>query len=254
MIQRSLISFQKRLLADKVIMSDCGEEEDDALVVRALDINEADLGDYDSKELPVNGHQYLHRVMKEAKSMPVIVVADVNRKRFESKQNVYVHPIEVFDVPEKYLPTKYWQNQQERDFGIIRKTVLKMRNRRQSTTSFKIPDVMESNDDWFDFIWKTDVKEPVLQLMLALNQPSLERLLHLFDRWLNEDKKIHLDSNACLWLYSIFACLEIPLLPSTFAVLRNIAQLASKERARMGDSAASGQETNIIYFDFDEKK
>uniref|UniRef100_A0A0A9WBZ2 Gem-associated protein 2 n=2 Tax=Lygus hesperus TaxID=30085 RepID=A0A0A9WBZ2_LYGHE len=228
-------------------MSDCGEEEDDVLLDTAWAINDADLGNYDAQDLPTNGHQYLHRVMKEAESLPVIVVADVNRKRFESKQNVYVAQLEVFDIPEKYLPTRDWQNQQEQDFEKTRRTLSKMRCRRGAVPDFKIPDVIDPNDEWFDFIWKTDIKEPVLHLMLAFNQPSLDRLLHLFKRWLEEDK-IHLDSNVCLWLYSIFACLEIPLLPSTFSALRSLAQLAIKQRARMVQNEESLDEKEIAHF------
>ncbi|BET02385.1 Survival motor neuron (SMN) interacting protein 1 (SIP1) [Nesidiocoris tenuis] len=226
-------------------MTDDGDG-DDVLLDTAFGVNKDDVGDYKSDEVPVNGHQYLHKVMKEAEKLPMVVVADVNRTLFDSKQTFYVPEEKRYDVSRNFLPSKVWQEAQMQDFERLRQQVEKMRSRLPELNTYEVLDVDDSDEDWYNFVWDSEQKEPVLQLMLAFKQVSLDRLLNLFVTWV-EDQTVELDRRTSLWIYSVLACLDIPLSPSTFSAIRSLAQMAGKQRALTVQSKENLSEQDVSH-------
>ncbi|RZF46759.1 hypothetical protein LSTR_LSTR002622 [Laodelphax striatellus] len=223
-----------------------------------------------SNSPPMDGIEYLRRVQYESRSYPVVCVAPPD-KQFRSIRiddcagPSYLPPNQkVASCDKSFLPTIDWQNQQVADFSDVRHIIAIRREceKEEGRCIYdgKVLPEKYSEEAWFkicvrdpnapeptpsDGIKQKTYLEPSVSVLLELSQDFLSSLLEFFVEWITKKKT----SVLCLgkWIYSILACLEIPLLPEMCASLRELSRLAAVERAQLQvDKNNNAKKLNLI--------
>lgn len=147
------------------------------------------------------------------------------------------------------LPTIEWKNIQSVNFIRTRSKVMILRQHldNYSYDSTLEPPLITDDLAWLKFCQEN---QPLLSLILRLNQRSLEQLLTMLSDWLKGESidentsslpevAVSSSSNsaavtvldlACSdqwlgdWLYAVLACLHLPLEPDVHSTLRDIAR------------------------------
>ena len=68
--------------------------------------------------------------------------------------------------------------------------------------------------------------EPLLTMLLSMSEPLLARMLEYQEDWLDDELK----PNQGKWIYSLLACLDLPLTAETCSTIREIAKKCVKIR------------------------
>lgn len=206
-------------------------DEQDSLSSKALGIFE-DISGYDPKDSPSNGFEYLYQVICENSRIPKTTVATLDPSIYKKNQTVYVKECELVSVSQDLIPTQEWQRKQIQNFSGLRKDISELKKRwhkKKPLSEPVLPNDPENENSWLDFCCGS---EPLLQTLFSIQQSGLDNLINYFSLWL-EEGMIDFSHRTTIWLFSIFACLEEPLIPSTCANLRNIIRSAKEKRATL---------------------
>ncbi|XP_014677054.1 PREDICTED: gem-associated protein 2-like isoform X2 [Priapulus caudatus] len=208
--------------------------------------------DVTNDKLPTTGLEYLRRVRKEASTCPDIVVADLDVSPFHCKQTVKVISTNGCQpAPMGYAPSLRWQQVQVAEFSHLRQKLLQFRISKDKGKITKrreeLPDAADEFG-WYqlcfghnqlhlagfkDIDMETSLRQPtnpLLSVMLALDQPTVDELLYNHINWFRESGFSHPQGQ---WLYALLACLEKPLNPESCHSLRILARLCSSLRATL---------------------
>jgi survival of motor neuron protein-interacting protein 1 len=212
------------------VMSGNGEFSELAFVVGELS------EDFDPMIPPATGEEYIQRVVLEASKCENVLVASVDESRLrEQTVNIDVST----KVPPLVTPSIEWQQCQVADFSSVRQNLARCR----SSSIFKPSRSLPGRRDeagWYFLCFGNDNEPvergassggvlPLLSILLSMNQPLIHQVLEYHVEWL--ETKSDLSMQQGRWLYSLLACLELPLLPETCSLLRTLARECSRLRA-----------------------
>ncbi|KAJ4450143.1 hypothetical protein ANN_01550 [Periplaneta americana] len=213
-------------------MSANGEHLEPALYVG--EINE----DFDPMVPPATGEEYIQRVVLEASKCDDIIVANVDRSRFK-EQTVNVN-LSVTEPP-LISPSIEWQQCQVADFSAVRQNLARQKALGIIKPSISLP-ARTDEAGWYLLCFGNDTEPvengsssggvpPLVSILLSMNQPLIEQVLEYHVEWLEAKSKFSVQQGR--WLYSLLACLELPLLPETCSLLRTLARECSRLRTSL---------------------
>lgn len=203
-------------------------------------------------EVFLTGEEYLHHVIYERKHCKEWVTVDIDRTKFESKRTVLVEEVtqhvvknamrtknllQEEPVPkahESLLPSKDWQQQQIKDFLLLRKYVAE-----KAQAEPQVNLIHESH--WED---KLSNDKPTFSEIVDLKQSAKLRLLQFIYKKLcsiPEGYSIHY--NVAKWTYALLAALELPLSPINYHELRLFAKELARIRSHL--SADSNKDDSV---------
>lgn len=196
-------------------LSSSGDEED-------FDLNQ------------ITALRYLKSVRKERERIPEIVTTKIPAE-FETEE------ISADSQKEKVQhdtdPTKEWQQIQMERFESLQTRIVQMRS--DPALSEKIVqqlpiDPCNEDEEEENVIKYCETNEPLLSVLLAMNQGHLEQLIEILTNYLTENAEnpnfleaIQRSSDSswvCMWIFSTLACLATPLVPEVHNTLRLIAK------------------------------
>lgn len=228
----------------------------DDFLQKAFHIDE-DLTEINEKAIgfpPTSGKEYLRRVRKEAGSCPDIVVASLDVSTFHRNQTVKVlNSNGCQPAPQGYAASLHWQNAQVANFSELRQNLARLRADTAVAAKLRQRNDLPEEDDelgWHQFCFgnslplkqfslieadqqSQDALPPLLSIMLALDQPTVEQLLAFHISWFKETGFSHLQGQ---WLFALLACLEKPLTPEACHLIRTLARLCTNLRATLDDA------------------
>ncbi|KAK6632155.1 hypothetical protein RUM44_007185 [Polyplax serrata] len=195
---------------------------DEPLLTRAFDVREI-TSDFDPSIQPANGHEYLQHVMYEASKCPQVVVAKIDTRKLKSESNNQSSS-EFPLVKSELVPSIEWQRAQIAMFSDLRKKVQLCRK----SDKFKPVSLPKANEEekWQNICCGNSNEEPLLTLLLSMNEPLLARVLEYHGEWLDDG----LQPNQGKWLYALLACLDLPLTSVTCSAVRDVAKKCTKIR------------------------
>uniref|UniRef100_A0A1B6CSI4 Gem-associated protein 2 n=1 Tax=Clastoptera arizonana TaxID=38151 RepID=A0A1B6CSI4_9HEMI len=189
--------------------------------LRAFIIKPIESDKIDYSKIPTSAEEYLQRVNFEAKTQRLVVKSTPNIEKLrknhlknkEIKSNVY---------PQYILVRKDIQDSIISDFSQLRQIIDKhrlqfLRDEKFLLTREELPDDEEC---WLRYFFgkpklhDKDTKQEFSTLIYTLLQYLL--------KWL-ENGSIDIVQSAP-WVYSLLACIEIPLESNVFSVMRNLAR------------------------------
>ncbi|GFQ64574.1 gem-associated protein 2 [Trichonephila clavata] len=210
---------------------------------------------------PMTGVEYLYRVKLEKRKCPKVVVSNIDKTKYRSRQTVTVDDHNGFICARPgFEPNPDWQEEQLELFSNSKTTMFE--NRTNLKEKFPRRDVPKINkfkewclyclgSDKHRLICREDELEasvdtqtaeaskkprmddvcesnpPLLSVMLYMNQKRIAKLLSYHIDWLEELGFSHCQGE---WLYALLVGLEKPLDPDTCAMLRTLARLCSRLR------------------------
>ncbi|XP_022203062.1 gem-associated protein 2 [Nilaparvata lugens] len=171
--------------------------------------------------------------------------SNILKKVFSTYMPLTAEKVTVSD--KTFLPSLEWKNEQVANFSYLR-NALAIRREAEKTYGTNVKEVLPakySEEAWFKIcieepikpkkfqhhsgIGKHCYKKPSVPLLLSMSQDTLLSLLENFVMWIDEGHtSVQLSGK---WIYSIFVCLEVPLLPEVCSSLRELCKLAAKERS-----------------------
>lgn len=188
-----------------------------------------------------SGEEYIKQVIVEARQCDSVVVAEIDKAKLK-KPSVNVKPLAgCAEAPASLGPTLEWQECQIVDFYKIRLYIARIRGeiqtckRKWEPSPVQLPD-LDDQKGWIKFCCSTSETEnkallPTLDIVLALNQPTIENVLEYLVDFIEEQGIIQSDLGR--WIYVLLVALEVPLNPDMCSCLRSLARACSVIRANM---------------------
>ncbi|KAK9048522.1 hypothetical protein SSX86_032513 [Deinandra increscens subsp. villosa] len=210
--------------------------------------------DFDSGP-PQDGLEYLRRVRWEAKRIPKVKTAKVERKVLNKEQTVYMPNIpDIAACPEHLMPSKEWEDVFLADFSKLRLALSEVES--SPTLSDQIESIPLAQSimdnaiqENLDFC-QTDDGTIVIQESLDVNQtedkttisdwPSLRTIMEmeprarvtmLRKRITSMEQMSYLGRPDCAWLFALCAAIDTPLDADTSASLRCLLRKCATLRA-----------------------
>ncbi|GLH15963.1 Protein Gemin2 [Gryllus bimaculatus] len=206
----------------------------------------------DESKPPSTAEEYLQRVVLEAAGCEDVVVAEVDRTQFASKQTgVFQNIPGCAQAPSHLTPSLEWQQKQVSDFSMVRRKLAQMKSLPAPVSSVELPDE-DDEKGWLLFCLGSEVqishldKEmgnseteavegqlPLVSTIVSMNQPTVEQILDYHINWLQESTQLTTQQGR--WLYALLAALELPLTPEICFLLRTLARECSRLRALVAE-------------------
>jgi len=238
---------------------------DTELQVQALYIGDTNTAvDFDTNQAPASGLEYLLRVQREAKHCPMVVVADIDIKKFEKKQTLKVKSgTGCMPAPNGYAPSTEWQRQQTIEFANLRMALsrYKAKHAKRIKNSDSKPTLPKKDDviGWCRLCLGSHVqlqiaardnayaaedaptgtctgKPPLLSMLVIMCQSVVEQVLEYHLAWF---EAAGFSPEQGRWLYALLAVLEKPLSPEACFSVRQLARLCCNLRASLESSEDS---------------
>ncbi|KAJ0903588.1 hypothetical protein HanPSC8_Chr07g0271611 [Helianthus annuus] len=211
--------------------------------------------DFDSGP-PQDGLEYLRRVRWEAKRIPKVTIAKVEKKVINKEQTVYMPNIpDIAACPEHLMPSKEWEDVFLADFSKLRLALSEFESS-DSTFSDQIESIPLAQSiidntiqENLDFC-PTDDDTITVQENLDVNQtedktticdwPSLRTIMEteprarvamLRKRIISVEQMSYLGRPDCAWLFALCAAIDTPLDADTSASLRCLLRKCATLRA-----------------------
>ncbi|GFY50205.1 gem-associated protein 2 [Trichonephila inaurata madagascariensis] len=210
---------------------------------------------------PMTGVEYLQRVRLEKRKCPKVVVSNIDKTKFRSRQTVTVDEHNGFICARPgFEPNPQWKEEQLELFSSSKINMFE--NRTNLKEKFERRDVPKINkfEEWCLYCLGSDKyrlmygkneseasndtktasvskkprmedvcesNPPLLSVILYMNQKKITKLLSYHIDWLEELGFSHCQGE---WLYALLVGLEKPLDPDTCAMLRILSRSCSKLR------------------------
>ncbi|TNM95658.1 hypothetical protein fugu_016741 [Takifugu bimaculatus] len=212
-------------------------------------------GEFSLTGPPRNPQEYLRQVHLEASLCPDVVVAEIDPKKLKKKQTVNVSVAGCPAAPVGFSPSLSWQQQQVCNFSDMRQRITKNRIHWRNQTldeNVTMPKVTDE-DGWRRFCLGETVHletsschteaetgpgidynkvgfPPFLTIVSRLNQTTVLTVLEILIGWFEEHAFV---PQLGLWMYSLLACLEKPLLPEAHSSIRQLARRCAQLRSTL---------------------
>ncbi|XP_033223432.1 gem-associated protein 2 isoform X2 [Belonocnema kinseyi] len=185
-----------------------------------------------------SGEEYIKQVILEARKCESVVVAEINEARLKKPT---INLAGCTEAPASFAPSLEWQECQVADFSKTRLYIARIRDEIQtSKRKWKPPPVdfpnMEDQKGWINLCCGSPDTEykalpPTLDVILALNQPTIENVLEYLVNFIEEQGIIQFALGR--WIYVLLVALELPLNPDMCSCLRSLARACSVIRANV---------------------
>ncbi|KAI3688363.1 hypothetical protein L1987_82075 [Smallanthus sonchifolius] len=194
--------------------------------------------DFDSGP-PQDGLEYLRRVRWEAKRIPKVKIAKVERKVLNKEQTVYMPNIpDIAACPHHLMPSKEWEDVFLADFSKLRLALSEVESS-ASTFSEQIESIplaqsiidnaIQENLDVNQTEEKTVCDWPSLQTIIEMEPRA--RVTMLRKRITSIEQMSCLGRPDCAWLFALCAAIDTPLDGDTSASLRCLLRKCATLRA-----------------------
>ena len=189
---------------------DLDKLERDSLCKRALPTKSSV---NNQSSIPLDGFQYLAMVQKEAKSIPNVLVAELNVK----EENERMH--DARNIPLDFDPTckiskdwfdKFIQKFQKlkRNFNNYRKQDLILKNQ-----------LNHNEASWNKLLYKDQSIKPTLDILVQINHTLALKLVKYHSNWIQDFSII-----KCRWLFCLFLIIDPLLTSDQVDNIRNLAR------------------------------
>lgn len=214
-------------------------------------IADEDLSQVNMNAAPTSGEEYLKQVVISRKSIPSVVVADMNFMMPLMQTTPTIN--ESSSTSSRTMtPPRWWSDKQCSDFSQLRQKLRRSKarmnkNGRTPTQSLTFPNL---NDEeawrtfcfrkWNNAVAKTMSSEqiqnmkrihkgtpPLVTVLLAMNQPRIIDALEFHVAWFVEEGY---DEARMQWLFALMCVLEKPLDPDVCSTLRDLAKTCIRLR------------------------
>jgi hypothetical protein len=189
--------------------------------------------DYDINQ--ISALRYLKSVIKERERVPEIVTA-TKPTDFETIISTATVDLKEEKVHHETDPTKEWQQIQTERFESLQAKIVQMKNDPKLNEKIvqELPLDPCNEEEEENVLKYCEANEPLLSVLLAMNQGHLEQLMEILTNYLTENvenpsflEALPILSNlswVCKWIFSILTCLATPLDPEVHNTLRVIAK------------------------------
>lgn len=139
-------------------------------------------------------------------------------------------------TPARMLPTTEWLHLQTHSFQKLHDRITSIRQSNKCDehilTANSVPDDDNDSNLWLEYCTNT---EPLLSVVLQINQRSLEKLIEMESMWFADDIEWYMNNRNWFpkWVYSSLACLRLPLEPSLLSALRKICKTCIRIRNQL---------------------
>ena len=212
------------------------DSEDDMRPKRAFEV----VGEPDEDSgPPVDGEEYLRRVIAEAKRYPDVITSDVDPRSFDHRRTEYVPKSKAeLDTDEKQLHEEGILCEIMEDFAKLRLHVASMK---QNTGR----EDEEINQHTWQDNWEQLLEgEPEAKKLSTLDQHSLGSLFLELARRANNQRQ--LSNHDSLWMYYILAFLEKPLEKQAEMAIKHLQEQSTRLQSQSSDTSASTPNLNMI--------
>lgn len=217
------------------------DEDDDDLVLQrlAFPISECDAEETSGSGPPANGLEYLHRVRREARSLPAVICKPAPRTNEEDGGPLIPLGRSMPLSSREWIPHEHWEHQVVSEFSELanRLRSASAMHRTASSAAHALPSFSDSSA-WEVFCLgssNTGVPGhlPVVSLILQLQQRSALAILQTLSARLERDGCM--SSQLARWQYALLLRLE-PALPSDgAAILRGLVFTCAHLRCRLSE-------------------
>lgn len=236
----------------------------DTLQHKVLDF-EPPADDFDPNFIPEDGIQYLQQVAYERNKCPVIVVKPLN----PSATSSLAHPdpiawhkfkavsfgsacvfsimltndfLQTDPISSTLRPTAEWKSIQIKEFAALRARIAALRPKFIPNPSGGEQQTLPELDEQSAWLTFCRTEQPLLSIMLRIDQRSLEVLFEHQLEWLEDAEQsavtgvvawyssVHWISK---WIYAGLGCLHLPLEPNMHHLLRQVARTCIKCREHL---------------------
>jgi len=263
-----------------LIFKNEGLDESDLVKQALYVVNTGDDIDDDTDAVPVDGADYLRRVIKERKRCPDTVTASVpvtapeSRKESSSRGGNIARKRSKLAPPTGCCPAPAWQRQQVADFSTVRQKLAQHTSLLKSgggiaAHNVKTPD-KKKEGEWCRFclgskIWekvketreesseteedsckseeRTEGHDPLVDVIATLPYHVVETVLEYHVTWL---RAVGWTRQFGPWLYSLLARLEKPLTPDMGSLIRDLALLCAEERGKIFSESSKDNEVENV--------
>ncbi|XP_051163433.1 gem-associated protein 2 [Leptopilina boulardi] len=186
-----------------------------------------------------SAEEYINQVIVEARRCESVVVSEIDETKLK-KPTVNIKTLAgCTEAPAFLGPSLEWQKCQVDDFSKIRLYIARIRDeiqtckRKWKPPAMKLPNVGEEKE-WIKFLCDNndegrEILLPTLNVVLAINQPTIENVLEYLVDLVVEEKIIQF--NVGRWIYVFLVALELPVNPDICSCLRSLARICSIIRA-----------------------
>lgn len=212
------------------------DSEDDMRPKRAFEV----VGEPDEDSgPPVDGEEYLRRVIAEAKRYPDVITSDVNPRSFDHRRTEYVPK----SKPE--LDTDEEQLHEEDNLCEIMQDFVKLRLHIASIKqNIGGEDADRNQHAWQENWEQLLVGEPEAKKLTTLDQHSLGGLFLELARRANNQGQI--SNHDSLWMYYILAFLEKPLEKQAAVAIKYLQEQSTRLKSQPSGTSASTPNLNMI--------
>lgn len=180
--------------------------------------------DFDSGP-PQDGFEYLRRVRWEAKRVPKVKVAKLDRSKLNKEQTPYMPNIpDIVNCLDHLIPSKQWEDAFLADFSKLR-LALSCHEDSNAGGTCKQPFPSAGSESLDNF--------PTLSAILAMD--SVARVSMLRTRISSVESMGTLPRSDCVWLFALCAAVDTPLNADTSASLRGLLRKCANLRAKKSE-------------------
>uniref|UniRef100_A0A7S3UE69 Uncharacterized protein n=1 Tax=Picocystis salinarum TaxID=88271 RepID=A0A7S3UE69_9CHLO len=212
------------------------DSEDDMRPKRAFEV--AGEPDEDSGP-PVDGEEYLRRVIAEAKKYPDVITSDLDPRHFDHRRTEYVPKSKPeLDTDEEPLHEEGILCEIMQDFSKLRLHVASVKQ------NIGGEDAELNQHAWQENWEQLLVGEPEAKKLTTLDQHSLGSLFLELARRANNQGQI--SNHDSLWMYYILAFLEKPLEKQAEMAIKYLQEQSTRLKSQSSDTSASTPNLNMI--------
>lgn len=187
---------------------------------------------------PADGEEYLRRVVAEAKTLPNVLVSDIDPRMYDSRRTVSIPSSTSADTSASFGRTDSCDAKLLEDFSRLRLQVAEMKARGQEACDSSPQ--KSSAKRWIDIA----VDAPKLKELAIMENASIcEIFVELGREVIQKERLTHQDS---LWLFYVLALIEKPLDKDTESVLQSLHTHCLHLRSKLGEEDESVPHLNMI--------
>ncbi|KAF2893201.1 hypothetical protein ILUMI_12973 [Ignelater luminosus] len=192
--------------------------------------------DFDPNKPPTTGEEYLQHVMYETQNYKAISTDTVLKKKVNEFPLLPEEP--TYIVPESsLLPSREWNEQKLAEFIKFRKYI---------HSKLPPPHLRTAGDGMW--MKKIDVEYPKFSVVSKLSLSTLANLSEALADRLDDIKRGHtIPDKVSVWIYTVLALLQVPLLASDIGSVRLIAKRCTELRAQLPADASAEMYNNLNF-------
>ncbi|XP_054275623.1 gem-associated protein 2 isoform X2 [Macrosteles quadrilineatus] len=216
-------------------------EEEESFQRPALFVPSID-EDEDLSQPPMDGFEFLKRVVAERKTIDDVVIKPVDAEKIKTQTKFADNILHFSEVENKFCLDEKTQRKIISDFSKLRKKCEAIRNRMSHTHLDKLrrslPKISKE-DDWLVLLSNhpinlakaIDSTSSNVELCIAIAWAKISSvMIHIRD--FISDGKLDIPL-ACRWIHILLACASQPLNPDLHSVLREITRILISLRSKL---------------------